>query len=169
MPLTSETVPQKALSGSELRAIMLERFKYLLMNDCMLADHVAYGRIAYDITLRMHVDNPFIVGPTITTIASQPIGVNLLDAMPEMAAIESGPPLRTPLSDEAVISGTRLTHEITSPNRERLSAGLSVPVDVRQLDGSTVTEQIQYPPEANLEGVHLEDITQQTRRELGGK
>jgi len=168
MPTPSETVPNKALSGAELRTIMTERFKHLISQDCMLADHLAYGRISYDITIRLHVDNPFTVGPLVSSIASQPVGRNLLDAMPEMEAVEAGPPLTSP-SPEAAISGSRLTHQITSPNRERLAVGLPVPADVRQRDGSIITEQLRYPPQPSDEGVQVEDITAETKRELGGK
>lgn len=169
MPIASETVPNKALSGAELRAIILERFKVLLANDCMLADHLAYGRVSYDITLRLMVDNPFTVGPLLSTISSQPVGRNIIETgAPELAALESGPPLKEPLTKEATISGTRVKHDITSPNKERLTAGLPVPVDVRQRDGSVVTEKIAYPVQVP-DTVEIEDITAQTRAELGAK
>lgn len=169
MPTASETVPNKALSGAELKTIMLERFKHLLAGECMLADHVAYGRITYDITLRMHVDNPFVIGPSVSTISAQPVGRNILQSAPEMGAIESGPPLREPLTREATASGSRISEEIKSPNRARLAAGLPVPVDVRQRDGSTLTESVTYPPQEDLSDAKVEDITAQTRKELGSK
>jgi hypothetical protein len=170
MPTASETVPNKALSGAELKTIMLERFKHLLAGECMLADHVAYGRITYDITLRMHIDNPFVVGGvSVSTIAAQPVGRNITASAPELEAIESGPPLKGPLTREATASGSRISEEIRSPNRARLAAGLPVPVDVRQRDGSILTEAVTYPPQEELSDAKLEDITAETRRELGSK
>jgi hypothetical protein len=167
--VNTETIPNKALSGAELKKIMMEKFAHLLHNDTMLGDYMAYGRISYDITLRMHIDNPSSSGLVVDTIASSPVGKNIISAMPEMEALESGPPLKGPLTNKSTASGSRVTHVVTSPNSERLAHELPVPVESRKGDGSIRTEQVKYPKQPPLDNVKLEDITAETKRELGVK
>jgi len=169
MPTSNETIPNKALSGAELKAIMKEKFAHLLANDSMLSDHLAYGRISYDITIRLDFDSPYYAMPIVNTIASSPVGRNIVEPNnPELAAIESGPPLKGPHTDKRMISGTNIRHEITNPNKERLAHGMSVPVDVKRNDGSVRTESIDYPRQGQS-NIMVTDISEQTRRELGVK
>ena len=175
MPTSNETIPNKALSGAELKAIMKEKFAHLLSNDSMLSDHLAYGRISYDITIRLDFDNPYYAMPIVNTIASSPVGKNIVKSAPELEAIESGPPLKAPHTDKRMSSGTKIRHEINNPNKERLAHGMSVPVDVKRNDGSIRTESIDYPRQMlsdkglGQSNVVVTDISEQTRRELGVK
>jgi hypothetical protein len=158
MPTASETIPNKALAGDELVKILMEDFARLLSQDSMLAPHLAYGRIAYDITLRLHVDDPYTLGvPHTTTVASKPMGKNIVAAMPELGTLETFP-LAAP-SGAAMAGGERITRDIVSPNAERLRMGMPVPIDVVQRDGSTNSRTVTYPPSGEEGNVRLEDLS----------
>ena len=160
-----ETVVNRALSGAELKQLLREDFDRLLEGEGLLSDYIAYGRVGYDITLRLHMDN-FMRSESAIATASRPVGVNIVEKRPELAAVET-PPLASS-SSEAVTSGTRLAREITSPNAERIRAGLPVSVVVKQPDGTVTTEHIKYPPQSGAaENVRVEDVTPEVESEWG--
>jgi hypothetical protein len=144
MPTNAETIPNKALSGSELKRLILEDCIRMCANDTRLSDYAAYGRLSYMITITLNIDNPFSIGaPQSTTQPSRTIGKNLLKAMPELEAVEPHP-LTNP-SPEAETIQKQLTRTITSPNAERLRTGMAIPVEVKQRDGAVRSEEAHYP------------------------
>jgi hypothetical protein len=149
-----EAVVNKALSGIELREILKADFERLLDAEGLLSHYVAYSRIGYDLTLRLHLDNPYYPESAVA-IASKSS-----EAQP---GVEPAP-LAHP-SDEAIASAQSLHRDITSPNAERLRHGLTLPVETRQQDGTTQIEQVRYPPqpELGLGEVTLTDSTKETR------
>jgi len=159
-----ETIPNKALSGAEVKRLIMGDCERLIANESLLADHLAYGRISYEVRLTMHIDNQFIP-VSVSTIASRPVGLNTLPAMPEMVALEGAPPLNGP-SGEAIITAQQVERVIDSPNSERLRMGLPVPADVRQPDGSILTEQIKYPATGEDGTVTVKDVSTEARDEL---
>jgi hypothetical protein len=125
-----EKVANKPLSGAELKGIIRADFDRLLSNEGILSDYLAHGRIAYDIVLKLHLDNPF---------------------NPESEShVASVPATITDPSPELVTAEDRASRTIDSPNAERLRMGLSVPVEVKQQDGTLTTEQVKYPPQPEL-------------------
>jgi hypothetical protein len=152
-PTANEVVTNRALSGTELREIIKLDIERLLDGEGLLSHYVAYGRISYDLTLRLHLDNPMRPESAVT-VASK---------VTHDTAIEA-PPLTEP-SDKAVASGSNLHRDITSPNAERLRHGLPVPVTTRQADGTTQTEQVKYPPQPELGPgeVEITDTTKEVR------
>ena len=165
MPLSRETVHNKALNGRELKKILLQDSEKLFAANGLLNDYLGYGRIGYEIRLTLHLDN-FSRTIDVTVMPSRAPSKNEVAERPELAAIETSP-LVDPSAD-AVVDGTRLTRSITSPNAERVRAGLGVPIRRKQQDGSTVDEIVQYPPDPTFgEGnVGVEDVTPQVTREL---
>lgn len=147
MPTASERVPNRALSGDELRKLILADFERLLDQEGALGPHLAYGRVAYDIRLTLHTVNP--LSPTqVTQLASRPRAKQELESAPALSAVEPMP-LAKPRVD-ATLAATTLRREIDSPNAERLRTGMPIPVDMRQTDGTTRTERIEYPPDATV-------------------
>lgn len=130
-PSARETVMNRALSGSELKSLIRADFERLLANDGLLSNHVAYGRISYQIVLRKHLDNSL-----------QRLDESFVDSQP-------APPLADP-SPDAIASGDTLTRTISSPNAERVRTGIPIPVAVKQQDGTTTVENVQYPPDDSL-------------------
>ena len=144
MPTARETVPNRALSGAELRRILADDFERLLAAEGLLSDHIAFGRVGYDLRLDLHLDNPYHPESSVER-KSRAVAGNIVAGQPELAAIESAP-LTDPSADAAVASRRR-SRRIVSPNAERVRVGLPVPVEVKQQDGTVTTEAITYPPE----------------------
>lgn len=146
MPTSSERVPNRPLSGAELKVILRRDFDRLLANDGLLSDYVAYGRVAYTIVLRKHLDN--LIRPEGSSIAASAKASNAeVAAAPGMAALET-PPLASP-SAGAVDHTSTLDRRVASPNAERLREGMPIPVERKQQDGTTITEQVSYPRDAD--------------------
>src|SRR5271155_6162307 len=57
MPLSRETVHNKALNGRELKKILLQDSEKLFAANGLLNDYLGYGRIGYEIRLTLHLDN----------------------------------------------------------------------------------------------------------------
>lgn len=187
MPTHNESVPNRSLNGAELKQILISDFIDLCEQEGMLSNHLAYPRVGYTLTLELHLDN--VLNPTSRiTRSSRPIAHNLpnepgfgvLDAPPLVpteicstcGAVRDEHPnwdcstySATPLEP----AGTRLDRLITSPNSERIRNGMPIPVEVKDHDGTTRTEQMIYPPDETLgDGdVKTEDVTQETREKWG--
>ena len=142
MPTAREVVSNRALSGAELQQILIEDFRKLIENDGLLSHHLAFGRVAYTITLHKHLSNPLHPDDS-SFISSKPVGRNVVAEHPALAALEA-PPLKDASAD-AVATGDKLTRVIDSPNAERIRHGMPVPVMSRQQDGSTVRNDVTYP------------------------
>jgi hypothetical protein len=152
-PIANESVVNKALSGMELREIIRADFERLLENEGLLSHYLAYGRISYDLTLRLHLDNPMQRESSIN-IASKPQANTPIEA----------PPLDH-TSSKAVASGANVHRDINSPNAERLRHGLPLPVVTKGPDGTVQTEMVKYPPQPDLGPgeVTVTDTTKETR------
>jgi hypothetical protein len=174
MTTLKETAINKPLTGLELSTIIERDFRErLLPNEGSLSAHIAYGRCAYEIVLRLHTANP-MMPVTEINVRSRAAGVNEIDerrdadgnvtreARPELAALEAAP--LTDATNDSV-GGTTLTRKITSPNAERVREGLPVPVEVRQQDGTKTVEQVVYPkqPGAGDGDVKVEDSTNEAK------
>ena len=154
MTTNREIVGNKALSGEEVKTILRAHFDRLLEGEGMLGHYIAYGRLAYTITLQLHTDNPMQRETSISTSSQK---------RNDQPGIEA-PPLAD-ASPETVVAGSRLDYAINSPNEERLRHGLTLPVVVRGQDGTTQTEQVKYPPQPELGpgDVTIADVSAQTR------
>jgi len=154
MTTLKETAINKPLTGTELGILIERDFRErLLPNEGSLSAHIAYGRCAYEIVLRLHTANP-MMPVTEINVRSRAMGVNEIDelrdkdgavireAQPELAALEAAP--LTDATNDSV-GGTTLRRNVTSPNAERVREGLPVPVEVRQQDGTKTVENVVYP------------------------
>lgn len=166
MPLQRETVVNKALNGRELKEILRQDFAKQLESNGLLTDYIAYGRIGYEIRLTLHLQDFNRTAP-VTISPSRAPSIQQVEAVPELASIETFP--LSSAAPDAVVDATRLTRNITSPNAERVRAGIGVPVQRRQQDGSLIEETVKYPPDPTFgEGnIGLEDVSAATRKELG--
>ena len=166
MPTEREAVVNKALSGIELKQLILRDFTKLLDEDGMLTKYTAYGRCAYDIRLRIHTDNMTNrMGESF--VNSRPESRHLLETQPQLGAMEGAPPLRDP-SEDSQVGSVELLRNVNSPNAERLNAWMPVTVDTREQDGSKIQKSVTYPvPEAGeiAESVGMTDTTAQTRKD----
>ena len=143
MPTQSEIIANRPLSGTEMREIIRQKLDTLMENEGLLTHYVAYGRVAFTLTLKLHLDNSFQRESEIE-VSSSPAPVN----DPNPTVLEA-PPLADP-SPDAIISATELDYSIDSPNAERLRHALPVPVDVKQHDGTVSQESVTYPKDESL-------------------
>src|SRR4051812_27137679 len=142
MTTSKEIVINKGLNGEEVKQLLRRDFERLLANEGLLSHHVAYGRIAWDVRLRLHLQNP-MSPESESSIASQRVGSNIITQDPSLAAIEKLP--LSPAPPDSVVSGIELSHTVESPNLERVNSGIPVPVMVKQNDGTTSQQQVVYP------------------------
>jgi hypothetical protein len=162
-----ETVVNKALSGDEVKALLRLDFERLLANEGLLSTHMAYGRIGWDFRLRLHMTN-WMAPESESTLASRNPGQNLVRDNPKLAAV-STPPLEVPPDSQSIVSASEISHSVTSPNSERVTAGIPIPVIVRQQDGTTSEQKITYPaPEAGAlvpENIKITDKSLEARQD----
>ena len=166
MTTSRETVHNAALSGAELKRIILADFEKLLVNEGYLSDYMAFGRVGYEITIRLHLDNP-LTPEALSHISSRAIGQNLVRESPQLGAVEPAP-LDQP-SPEALAGASAIRREIDSPNEERLRNDMPVPVIVQQQDGTKTVEYVKYPKDI-VEGegkIIVSDRTEEARAAWG--
>ena len=89
-PTKSEMVANRALSGEEVKELMLADFVRLISQESLLKPHLAYGRISWRIRYTLHTGNQ-IMDDIGSEIDSKPEGSNITAAIPEIAAKESYP------------------------------------------------------------------------------
>ena len=140
-----EAVQNKPLTGDELRQLILRDVDRMLSNYSLLSPHMGYGRVGYEIIVRLHMDNAF--HPTDEArMVSKPDPTE-----PSLAT----PPLAN--APDALASAARLTRSVFSPNVERVREGLPVTATHREQDGTIATTQIKYPPDPTLEDTAQRD------------
>jgi hypothetical protein len=169
-----EVVTNTALSGSELRKIVEGDFARLLANECMLQDSMAFGRVSYEITLTLHLDN-YLMPTSSSTVRSRPVAQNIVAGThkdsngprPDLGAVETFP-LSNP-SDDSLVGAETLERRINSPNEERLRNEFPVPVIVQERDGTKNVKTVRYPKEESLGdgNVVVTDTTNVQRQRLG--
>jgi hypothetical protein len=165
MPTSNEQVPNTALSGDELREVIRLEVDKLLANFGILSPQMAFKRVAYSVTISLHLDNAFAPDHDIRS-SSRRIATNIVSKRPDLAAIESAP-LAAPSPDAVVISET-LDARVSSPNSERVRLGIPVPVVTLQADGTKQVERIKYPPDPTLAAdVTVRDSSAEARAAWG--
>lgn len=165
MPIARETTINTPLSGAELKSLIREDFDRLVDSEGLLNDYVAYGRVAYRLSIQLQVDRP--VQPEAAHVESRTVAADLIARVPAFRAVQS-PPIRAG-SPDMVTAGTTLFRKITSPNAERLRTGTPVPVLVREQDGTRHQEMVRYPkPDDAGDGdVTVEDSSAEARARWG--
>lgn len=167
MPTSREFAVNRPLSGNELKELIREDFSRLLDNEGLLSHTTAFGRVSYRVRLTFHLDNIY-TPQSESSLESHPMAKQVVEALPQMAAIEQPLPLAD-ASDDSSVSALELLRQIESPNVERVRTGLPVPLAVRQQDGTTSIEQVQYPaqPELGDGDLTILDVTPEERAALG--
>jgi hypothetical protein len=137
MPTAGEMVVNKRLDGTELTEIIINHVRKVMSSDGMLAKHVAYGRVGFEVTIKLHLDNPSY-NEHVIRAKSQ--------SNPNTPALESAP-LSNP-SPEAVVVGRKRTKKIDNPNKERVLNGIGIPIERRSnTTGHMEEASIKYSPD----------------------
>jgi len=164
MPSSREVVLNLALSGDELKQVIKADIDRLLAAEGMLVSNAAFGKVAYTLALKLHLDNPYFP-KSLTRVDSQPMPTKDVEADPKLAAI-TRPPL--PPSPTRGVGGTVMHRDITSPNVERVRLGIPIPVLVAQQDGTKTVEKVQYPkPDSPAEDAYVWTIDETEARRRG--
>jgi hypothetical protein len=131
MPLSTEMVANKPLSGAELVEVIVKDLRVLLDGDAMFRSHVAYGKVKYSVSVEL-------------TLANPTYPKHVAQTRPR----EIGPEIEK--SDEKVgpVRFTR-TREVVSPNVTRIANGLPVTV-IAKVDGQAVERKLDYEGKVEL-------------------
>ena len=156
MPTMRETAINKPLSGLELRDLIRADCERLLANEGSLSAHIAYGRVGYQLILRLQTGNPMMPATEIEIKSKPRVDIPALEPVP--------------LGGEGVTTGgTTVQRTVTSPNAERVREGLPVPIEVRQQDGTKTVERVVYPKPADMGdgNVAIVDSTADAKQTFG--
>ncbi len=130
MPLSTEHVPNKPLSGTELIEILAKDMAKLLASSGHFSSYVAYGRVAYKITVEIDLGN-VMLEKQVMQIRSRADDVT--EAFPMIG------------DDTATITATR-ERKVDSPNVARIANHLPIAAQYRDQDGKTKDRTLHYDP-----------------------
>src|SRR5438552_15397899 len=134
MPTSKDLVANRPLRSEELAKIVLADVERILDGSGFFRGQIAYGRVAYEVRITLHIDNPSY--PTdLTVVRSKGRSIQEVEADPALAAIEPGPLKDT--SSEAFLSATEFHRDIQSPNAARVEHSLPITILRRDQDGQT--------------------------------
>ena len=135
MPASTEVIPNRPLTGPEVRKIITDDVDAILRRDGILQPNVGYHRLAYTVTVTYQLDGPMLSNyRSIIQSRPQP-GQN--------PAVEPGP-LKNPSPDALQGTASR-TRTITSPNKERIKRGMPITVTRRNAEtGMPENKEIKY-------------------------
>ncbi len=142
MPLSNERVPNKPLTGAELKEYVLQMLRARMDADCVFGAGVAYPRVAFTISVKFHFTNPH-----------QPKYELKLPVRPN-GAIEGEPPLKdVQPEDEQVVTAFERSVEVDNPNLVRVHAGLPITVTAKipaapgEIFNRVEQREVKYDPE----------------------
>lgn len=164
----NEMVTQRGLSGSELAEIIKKDTAFILANDGMFTNSVAYGRVSYELRLTVHVDNALV--PThVSVVHPFAVSKQQLAANPELAALEMNVPLDDTTEDD-IILGVEVERSIQSPNAARIEHDLPIQVKVT-VDGQKTLKDITYTgdkptPESSGNSSVISDVSEEVAKKL---
>lgn len=134
MPLSTERVNNKPLSGKELGQVVLADIKAVIERDAMFSEFAAFGRVAYKVTVELEMANPTY--PKHETVAQAPI------TQLEGTQLEGVPPLR---KVEGKVGKVHKTRErlMDNPNLSRMANDLPITIQTT-LGGEPITQTVSY-------------------------
>lgn len=150
MPLNTEVVANRPLSGTELQELLVRDFKTMLESDGALTNYAAYGRVSYRLELRLFLDNP-ATPSSVSVLESRRASQQQVAESPELEALVTVPqpdPSKaidlTRATDRFLVRGRQRTRRIESPNRVRIENGLPIKVTSRDQGGEVVEREVKY-------------------------
>lgn len=158
MPTVNEVIPNKKLTGTEVSIVIQNRVKRMLDMDGVLGPHVAYGRLGFEVVIKLHLDNPTYNEHVMRTKSQTQRNEPVLES----------PPLKKP-SSKAKVVGRKSFHKIDNPNKERVLNGLPIPIEAMSRETGHVEErQIKYAKEdvdVEEEEAVVEDVSKKVSSE----
>ena len=107
MPPAGERVNPVPLSGSELKRIILKDVEDVMSRDCVLSGVSAFGRVSYEVTVKLHFENLSFPESSLKVVSRVPTAQEAA-ADPGRANVEGEPPLADKKTWHCTISGDTL-------------------------------------------------------------
>ena len=142
MPLSSEQIPNRPLSGSELKTYVLRVLESRLDSDCMFSTQIAYARVSFSVKVAFHLS---------PTVGDFDVDVYLRPdaAFPQ---VEGAPPLNLGPGEEHDVHSFEVVAEVDNPNLVRVHAGIPIEITAKippapgDLFPHLETHQVDYDP-----------------------
>lgn len=140
MPTSNDTIPNRPLSGYELRQIIMKDIDDMLARDGMFTPHIAYGRVGYRVDIALQLDNP-LYSEHKSSVESKDPSRNERDPIKKQLR---KPPMKGP-SDDAAYAGLQRNRVIDSPNHARIEHEIPVLIKVSDPQtGKLVDKEVVY-------------------------
>ena len=121
MPLQSETIPNKNLTGREILDCAVADFKAMLERDCTFNPGVAYRRVGYTLEATFHLGYPH-----------QPVKVSVHTRAEPSGVVEGRVPLNpAPPEGEGIVLGLERDVKLDNPNLARVHHDLPIKTQER--------------------------------------
>lgn len=140
MAISSDRVQNRMLSGTELAEIIQKHVARVLGSDGMLTGRIAYGRVAYEVRVTLHLDNP-CYPEHVSVTTSTPMSIQQIEGNPTLAAILTAP--LQDLTPDADLVAIEVQVQVQSPNVERIVNGMPLTQTVR-VDGIPIDKEVRY-------------------------
>lgn len=166
MPALSERVPNKGLTGQEVKEIILRDVRRILERDGLFTQNISFSRVSFETRVSIHLDNPMYPEHVSITL-SRPPSKQEVAANPALASLEA-PPLEGTTESEFVFS-EELHREIASPNMARVEHELPIQIEKKNLDtGQIETKEVHFtgdtPEPASVGNITTEKSTVQDQK-----
>lgn len=158
----TQSIPGRSLNGTELKTILLNDVSRILDQDGMMANHIAYSQVAYEVVIKLHLNNASYPEHTSRTVSRGATDQEIAKS-PEsgLESVEAFP--MKDLTDETVRVGRKRDRKITSTNLARIENDIPIEIQVRQSDGSVETKKEIY----KLEEIPEDYLKEQTPPDHG--
>ena len=160
----TQSIPGRSLNGTELKTILLNDVTRILDQDGMMANHIAYSKVAYEVVIKLHLDNISYPEHTSRTVSRAATDQELAKNPDSGLETVQSFPMKN-MSAEAVSVGRKRERKITSTNLARIENDIPIEIQVRQSDGSVETKKEIY----KLEEIPEDYLKEQTPPDHGFK
>jgi len=138
MPLSTESVRNRPLTGAELIEVVLNDVREMLQRDGMFSPYIAYKRLAYNIEIKLQTGNP--LHPEHTALVRSRA---TKDGVPEPYPLPLTVDIETGEKETVGEMDASRQRDIESPNLTRIHNKLPIRT-YSQVEGKTVENSIHY-------------------------
>lgn len=159
MPTGREQVENRALTGAELKQILINDFTRMLERDAMFANRLSYERASYRIKVQLFLPLPQYPEHTAATQSIDP-PKNEKDGKKKL--------LTAPPKSQLATVGLERSRVIDSPNLARLTNDLPITINRRNPESGRI-EEIPVKYEVEDAGANYPDLNQAKDREISAE
>lgn len=148
MPTGKEQIENRALTGAELKQILIKDFTNMLERDAMFANRLSYERASYRIKVQLFLPLPQYPEHNAAVSSINP---------PRNEKDEKKKLLTSPPVGQSATMGMQRSRVIDSPNLARLTHGLPITISRRNPESGRI-EEIPVNYEATDAGANYPDL-----------